>query len=462
MTSHLKEKIYLASPVLLQNIIVSIYGLIEHQRRYQGSFKQLSHELTENTFKSKNELDLIQSELLNNTLTNALTNVPFYQHKKIQTANINAFPIVSRDEVFDDPKSFISNKYNCNTLLKLYTGGSSGSPLTIYLNKSIRQKSYAFWNVFYQCMGFNIGEKKASLVGRKLQEPNNDKPPFWRYNLYDRQLLLSSYHLNTRNIPLYINKLNSFKPIIIEGYPLSILRIAEYIIEHNVTLTFTPNAISTSSENFTQQQRNTMEKAFNCQVYDQYGSAESAVFASDCEHKNKHISIEYGLIEVLTKDGAIVREGEGELIVTSLLNDVMPLIRYRIGDLGKVSLKKCPCGRNSPILEELYGKTGAVIVSGDKTIPTAAIAIAFEYLKNVKKSQLIQNEPNRVIARLITQPGFDKAEEDFMRWELQKMLGDTMQIEVELVDHIPAGHNGKYQMVVQNYYKGKSSLTAIE
>ena len=78
--------------------------------------------------------------------------------------------------------------------------------------------------------------------------------------------------------------------------------------------------------------------------------------------------------------------------------------------------------------------------------------IAFEYLKNVKKSQLIQNEPNRVIARLVTTPAFTKEEEDFMCWELKKMLGENMNIDVEKVEHIPPAHNGKYQLVVQNYY----------
>ena len=200
-------------------------------------------------------------------------------------------------------------------------------------------------------------------------------------------------------------------------------------------------------------QRNTIQDAFKCKVFDQYGSAESVVFAGECEYGSKHIAMEYGVVEILTKDGEIQSEGEGELIVTSLLNDVMPLIRYRIGDLGKVSWKECECGRHTPVLEELYGKVGAVIVSEDKTVPTAAIAIAFEYLTHVKKSQLIQNKPNEVIAKLAVTEGFQNEEKDYMVWELKKMLGDSMNIVVELVDDIQPGKNGKYQMVVQNCYK---------
>jgi len=448
---HTKEKIYLACPVFAQNILVSLYGWIEHHRRYGRACDALYLKISENEFDDREQLALKQNASLQKMLQHARSTVDFYQN--IRTNDLDNFPVVNRSDVFDHPERFVSSNYRSEKLLKLYTGGSTGTPLTIYMTRLVRQQTYAFWKLFYQQIGFNIGDKKASFVGRKIQQPDNNNAPFWRYNAIDRQLIFSSYHLDTKNIPTYLAQLNKFKPVIIEGYPLSILRLAEYIIDHNTTLTFVPKGISTSSENFTDKQRKLMEKAFSCKVYDQYGSAESVVFASECEYQSKHVAPEYGLIEVLQKDGSISRSGEGELLMTGLLNDAMPLIRYRIGDLARISQRDCPCGRKSSIIEELYGKSGAVIVSEDKTIPTAAIAIAFEYLKNVKKSQLVQNEPNKVIARLATTDDFSEKEESFMRWELQKMLGENMKITVEKVDDIPPAANGKYQMVVQNYYK---------
>ncbi len=453
MISNFNEKIYLRSPVFMQNILVSIYGFVEHLRRYRGDYKRMIMSIRQNEFKSKKEIDILQKRLLQRTLWNAVENVPYYRSLKINKVQLESFPVLAREDVFDIEKSFISDRYKKKKLLKLYTGGSSGTPLTVYVSKSVRQKTYAFWNVFYQRIGFAIGDKKASFIGRKLQEPDNHRPPFWRLNLYDQQLLFSSYHLSRKNLPMYVERLNRFRPVLIEGYPQSIMQVANHILEQGIRLEFKPKGISTSSENFTEKDRKTMEKAFGCNVFDQYGSAESVVFASDCPFKNKHVSPEYGMVEVLDEKGDLVKQGEGELIVTGFLNDAMPLIRYRIGDYGKVTYKNCPCGRQTAIIEKLYGKVGSVVVSRGKKIPTAAIAIAFEYLQNVKKAQLVQNEPNKVIARIVTTPGFREKEEDFMKWELRKMLGEHMEIEVEKVEDIPPGKNGKYQMVLQNCYR---------
>ncbi|MGI9289211.1 MAG: hypothetical protein ACR2P1_27830 [Pseudomonadales bacterium] len=453
MKSHLSERVYLASPVIVQNLLVSLYGLLEHNNRYKGVYNALSEELFKNEFMSKAELEEVENSLLEKAIKNALNNVPHYQALNIPDARIESFPVLSRAEVFNDPESFVAKQYRNTKLIALYTGGSTGNPLKVFLNKDVRRKSYAFWNRFYRLIGFRIGEKKATFVGRKVQEPDNSKPPFWRYNMIDRQLMFSSFHLSKENIPLYIKKLNQFKPAIVEGYPLSILQISQYLIDNGIELDFIPKGISTSSENFSAQQRATIENSFKCNVFDQYGSAESVVFASDCEYKNKHIAIEYGMVEVIDEAGDIKREGDGELIVTSFLNDVMPLIRYRIGDLGKVSCKKCKCNRNTPILEELHGKVGAYIVAGDKRVSAASLAIAFEYLKNVKKSQIIQNEPEQAVVKLVVTPEFNQEEEDFMLWELMKMLGNDFGIELQKVDAIPPAKNGKYQMVVQNYYK---------
>jgi phenylacetate-CoA ligase len=453
MRNHRPEKIYLSSPVWIQHLLVSLYGLLEHRRRYGGVFQETCNDLEKTEFLKGKELQELVQKRLSETLQRALQEVPHYRKLKIKEPILENFPILHRATVADNPEEFVSEKYQKDKLLTIFTGGSTGSPLKIYISKSIRQQTYAFWSRFYKTMGFRIGEKKASFVGRKVQEPSKNKPPFWRYNLIDRQLVFSSFHMTEENLPAYIRKLNQFKPKLIEGYPLSILRLAEYIRDHQITLDFNLVGLSTSSENFTSDQRKTMEEAFGCRVFDQYGSAESVVFAAECEHGTMHIAPEYGIVEVLTESGDIRSEGEGELVVTTLLNHVMPLIRYRIGDLGKLSYKNCQCGRQTLVIDELYGKSGAVIVSEGRRVPAAAIAIAFEYLENIRKAQIVQNEPETAVVKLVTNEKFTTEDEKFMVWELRKMLGEKLVINVEYVTDIPPSENGKYKMVVQNYYK---------
>lgn len=453
MKSHLPERLYLGSPVWLQHVLVSIYGALEHKRRYGGPHQEYLEHLRKNVMLSGQETANLQSRLLNGILSDAAKYVPAYQTLGLSPSpSLEDFPLLERESIAINPDSFVSSRYDKNKLLKLYTGGSTANPLKVFITEEARQKSYSFWQLFYDRMDFRVGDRKATFVGRKVQNPDDQKPPFWRYNIKDRQLVFSSYHLSDDNLEAYVDKLNSFKPKVIEGYPLSIYRLADYIVQNSVPLSFTPNGLSTSSENFTPQQRKIMEEAFGCKVFDQYGSAESVVFASECEHGNMHIEPEYGVLEVLTENGDIMSEGAGELVATTLLNDAMPLIRYRIGDLGEITAADCPCGRSSKILKELHGKVGAVIINEGRQAPTAAIAIAFEYLEGVKNAQIIQDEPGKVTVKLVRRDTFNPKSEEFMVWELKKMLGESLHISVKYASEIPPEPNGKYRMVVQNYH----------
>lgn len=453
MKSHLPEALYKQSPKWAQNILVTMMGVLEHSRRYHGCFGKQLEQLRANQNRSFKEQESQSEAALKQIINEALRYVPYYRSLGLNGNNINEFPILDRSTVAAQADLFLSEKYNKKDLLTLFTGGSTGSPLKVYISRCLRQRTYAFWANFYNEMNFKIGDKKASFVGRLVQDPHDDTPPFWRYNFIDKQLIFSSYHLTPKNLAYYVRKLNAFKPKIIEGYPNSIIRIAEYIKTKEIELSFIPNGLSTSSENFTASQRQLLEDAFKTKVFDQYGSAESVVFASDCKYGEKHIAPEYGIIEVLGNDGSITREGEGEFLATTLINNVMPLIRYRIGDTGKIQKKICKCGKESYVIEKLFGKSGAVVVSGEKKVPTAAIAIAFEYVENIRKSQIVQNQPNKIEVYLSVNPQFKKEDEDFVLWELRKMLGDSIDIEFFYKDDIPPLPNGKYQMVIQNYYK---------
>lgn len=435
---------------MIQNCLVSIAGVLEHNRRYGGTYSEFAKDLIlrdrDRCWKD------YQACLLEKTIDNALNNVPYYKKLGISRPNIHEFPVLERSSIALNPEKFTSSKYINKKLKVIYTGGSSGTPLAVYLSNTVRQKSYAFWSRFYGSFDYKIGQKRATFLGRKLQRMEDNTPPFWRYNILDKQLLFSTFHMTDKVLPSYVEKLNIFKPDMIEGYPYTVYKLATFILENSIKLNFIPKGISVSSENLSEKQKKTIEMAFSCKVYDQYGSAETVVFAGDCEYGNKHFAVEYGLVEILNSDGTISPDGEGELLVTGFLNDVMPLIRYRIGDIGRVSYRECPCGRNTPILEELSGKVGAVIVSGERAVSTAAIAFAFEYLEHIKRAQIVQNEPMKIHVKLVISEGYNGKEEDFMLWELKKMLGSDLEIVVNYVEDIPVGENGKYQMVVQNYY----------
>lgn len=108
----------------------------------------------------------------------------------------------------------------------------------------------------------------------------------------------------------------------------------------------------------TQHCRDIVKKKFDLELFETYGAVEFGWLAFECnEHCGLHMTTNNMYLEIVDEEGEQVSAGEqGEIIVTGLYNRAMPLIRYRIGDLGIPSDEKCPCGRSWPLIKSIEGR----------------------------------------------------------------------------------------------------------
>jgi phenylacetate-CoA ligase len=104
------------------------------------------------------------------------------------------------------------------------------------------------------------------------------------------------------------------------------------------------------SEVLTKSIRRHVEEEWNCEVFDTSGSSEVGMIGSECgEHNGHHLAVACAYFEVLDLEtGMPVSEGVGQLYVTTLLNLGLPLIRYDMKDIVKITNKPCECGRTTP------------------------------------------------------------------------------------------------------------------
>ncbi|MDF1557479.1 MAG: phenylacetate--CoA ligase [ANME-2 cluster archaeon] len=121
--------------------------------------------------------------------------------------------------------------------------------------------------------------------------------------------------------------------------------------------------------------RRELEETLDINAYDSYGLSEmfGPGVAFECREKDGlHIWDDHFLVEVLDPDGESVAPGErGELVLTSLTKEAMPLIRYRTGDITMVRDDECPCGRTHTILEKVVGRSDdMLIVRGINVFPS--------------------------------------------------------------------------------------------
>jgi len=93
-------------------------------------------------------------------------------------------------------------------------------------------------------------------------------------------------------------------------------------------------------------------------------AAEVGLLGHECPvHEGLHVPEDHLLVEVLDEGGEPVAPGErGELVVTTLRHEAMPLIRYRLGDITALDTEPCPCGRTHMRLKGLFGKVEPVPV----------------------------------------------------------------------------------------------------
>ncbi len=96
---------------------------------------------------------------------------------------------------------------------------------------------------------------------------------------------------------------------------------------------------------------------WRAEVVDIYSSEEFGPIASQCPHtEHYHVHAEHVLVEVVREDGSPCAAGEtGRVLVTSLQNFAMPLIRYEVGDFAEAG-GECPCGRGLPTLHRIAGR----------------------------------------------------------------------------------------------------------
>ncbi|MBN2487419.1 MAG: phenylacetate--CoA ligase [Methanosarcinaceae archaeon] len=121
--------------------------------------------------------------------------------------------------------------------------------------------------------------------------------------------------------------------------------------------------------------RKELEKALNIKAYDSYGLSEmfGPGVAFECEEQDGlHIWSDHYLVEVLDPEGEHVAEGEkGELVLTSLTKEALPLIRYHTGDITRLLESECACGRTTQRISRVLGRADdMLIVRGINVFPS--------------------------------------------------------------------------------------------
>jgi phenylacetate-CoA ligase len=435
--------------------------------KYNRAFKNILAELEESQWYPPERLQDLQNIKLRRLIKHAYENVPYYNRQFKRhglspdnikcTDDLKKLPLLTKDTLREQPDDFIAKNISKKYLVSGWTTGTSGTPVNALRSReSITFENAVLWRQ-KKWAGINIGCRKAAVWGsiwnNIIVPASCRRPPFWRRNISDNQMLFSYYHISDETLPLYFRKLEEFKPEYIEGFPSTILTLASFLKKQGMF--FPVKAVFTSSEPLYDIHRKEIEECFRTRVFDHYGQAERVVAASDCsEHKGLHVHPEYGVLELI-KNNTPVPCGEcGEIVGTGLNNYAMPLIRYRTGDTARISNLPCPCGRNLPLLQSIDGRSAdSIITPHGRIIPGNGLMAAFHGIENIKKSQLVQEEIGRITVKIEKNSHNDDVDIKQLKLNLARCLGDETRVTVDIVDSIERGNSIKYRWVISEVKK---------
>ena len=454
--------VYRLSPVWCQNLLLTAFGTLLERERYSGRFPEFRELLTQSERWSRQELLAYQDERLRAIVRHAYDTVPYYRARfderrltpqDIQSQqDLHKLPLLTKNDIRANFDALRSTALPAKRMRSGHTSGTTGTPLTVGYDRDTVWMTYAVFDRHYHWAGLRMGrdgDRIAVARGNVIVPLNQRQPPFWRHNARQNQLLLSSFHLSKSNLPAYFEALTAFQPAVLDGYPSTLYILAKYLLSRGET--FPLRAAVTSSETLYDFQRAAIEQAFTCRVFDYFALAERVVFSGECDrHEGHHISMEYGIAEVVDEDGHPVAAGtEGRLAGTSLHNLAMPLLRYATNDRTALTGHRCSCGRDLELMADVTTKAEDVLTLSDgRLISPSVLTHPFKPLDCIEGSQIVQRAPDHVVIRLVAGSDYEPALGAHLIAEFKQRLGDDVRVEVQLVDRLEHARNGKFKWVI--------------
>lgn len=454
---HLQDKIYKQSPHLLQNMLVTLFDVLQYRKRHGGKYKYWREFHKKNHALSLQALKIQQLELLREFLAFSIKNAPYYYKiinsellKQDVLQALKAIPIQSKEDIRSNIDDIYTIEKGASILSK--TGGTTGKSLEVRFTPDDMQNRFALLDFFRSTYGYQLGRKVAWFSGKSLLGGKDIvRNRYWKYDWYYKIRYYSTFHINSKTIRHYIDDLNKFKPLYAIGFPSSMVEIAKWGIANNYLLRYKMKAIFPTAETIIDSERSILHNFFGGQVVNQYASSEGAPFILECEKGNLHMELSSGFFEVLDAENAPVQKGE--LVFTSFTTHGTPLIRYAIKDSIELSDKTCDCGNHNPLVERIEGRINDFIYSNERgKINLGNISNCVKYVKGIIKFQMIQSEEDNVLVKVVKDTKYTEKDEEMFAFELKERLGNGVRISFEYVPDIEREASGKYRIV-------KNSLT---
>ena len=414
-------------------------------------------ELEVNQYLNKQDINELTLIKLKNIISYAYENTPYYRSVMEQAGvapsdiktlqDIEKIPPLTKKDIQENTEFLLSKEYKKESLIKDASGGSTGEPTIFYKTLGYHQLRAADQIRHDRWSGWNLGDRFALIWGaqRDLKSSQSIRE-FFISRFIARIWELDAFEMSKDKMDLYVKTLERIQPKMVLGYANALAAFSDYLLANYPDHKIRPKGVISSAETLTEDKRNKIEQAFHCKVLNRYGSREVGLIASECSFKSGlHINADNVFVEVVNNNKSAPIGESGDILVTDLANKAMPLIRYKLGDVGRLSDHNCECGRGLPVLKSVEGRSGDFFISKDGSLVHGEYFTHLFYGENdVKKFQVIQETIDSITLKLVSikQDANSSYIQTFIK-KTKSILGENCIIDVDFVSDIPLPPSGK-------------------
>lgn len=330
------------------------------------------------------------------------------------------------------------------------TSGSTGTPVTVdgtmltsVIWSAVTMRDHLWHRRDHRltnaAVRWQADDSAMAPAGRELPDWG---PPFSEFYATGPALLLNSAS------PLHAQLawLRRHNPHYLITHPSNLLGLLQEIADAPAELTQL-REIRTVGESLGETTRQRVRDILDVPVVDFYSCQEAGYIALQCpDHPHYHLQAEQLLVEVLDDHGKPCAPGQqGRVVITSLSNYAMPLIRYVIGDYAEVGAP-CPCGRGLPVLNRILGRVRNLLTlpDGSRRWPNFGMRDMLRIIP-AKQFQVVQHEPARLELRLVVDSLPGAEQEQQVKANLARHLQFAGSIDISYHEQLQRSASGKFE-----------------
>lgn len=428
-------------------------------------------------FRPLEEIERAQRKRLARMIRLAWERVPYYRAAMDrlgmrpddvrEVEDLAALPMVDGTQVQELGNALLPDGRVSDSWFASHSGGSTGSPKTIYLDPdcflasiAARERARA---VVVQAVGRRTGFREAVFappegVFRRIEE-----------KVYELMWVPGPMRVERRYYSLYddpetvLPDLSEFRADHYHGYGSQLARLFQHLFDNGASFPL-PRAVTYTSDDMPAAVRHAITERLGIPVFSLYGAVEALNMGFACgEGEGFHLNVDLYPIRIVDEAGRTLPPGEsGSVVVSNLESRGTVLLNYRIGDRARMLEGPCPCGRTLPRLGGLEGRDDEWIARADgRRVHGQAVRTLFTYHDDrVWRYRVVQEELDRFSATIVTARGVDRGVlvEDVVRL-FRNRFGENTQVDVAFADKLERTSGGKIRPFVSRVkpYNGAPS-----